>query len=80
MSLDALIADKPFSYRETAGGDVQIAYKGKTVTTLRGREAAKFMARADAGDERDTQLAMARLTGHFKRGTERSSKNRRSGP
>jgi hypothetical protein len=78
MSLDDLIADAPFSYRASSNGLVQIAYQGKTVTTFRGREAARFLARVESADERTAQLAMAKATGNFKRGNERAGKNSRS--
>jgi hypothetical protein len=77
MSLEDLIADTPFSYRVTAGGQVHIAYQDRTVTTLNGREADRFLARVEATDEAGAQLLMAKATGNFKRGNERAGKKRR---
>ncbi|MEM7098978.1 MAG: hypothetical protein AAF541_12025 [Pseudomonadota bacterium] len=65
------LADEPFDYQETKSGLVQIAYKGKTVTTLKGKEAQKFLDKTRGQDVRAAQLAMAKATGHFKRGNER---------
>jgi len=76
MSLDEMIAEEPFSYRATKSGLVLISYRGMTVTTLNGREATRFLSRVDSGDRKDAQLAMAKVTGHFKHGTERVSRNR----
>jgi hypothetical protein len=78
MSLEELIADTPFSYRATASGQVHIAYRDRTVTTLSGREADRFLARVDATDGSGAQLLMAKATGNFKRGNERAAKRRRS--
>ena len=71
MSLDELIAEAPFSYRSTGGGLVLIAYRKRTVKTLKGRDAARFLARVESASEAEAQLAMAKATGHFKHGTER---------
>ena len=79
MSLEDLIADEPFSYRETKSGLVQISYGGRIVTTLGGRDALRFLSRVESTDRGARQLAMAKVTGHFKHGTERgSSKDRNS--
>lgn len=76
-SLDEL----PFSYRAAKDGAVFVAYQGKTVTILRGKDAARFLARVAGADERAAQLAMAKVTGNFKRGNEHlaggKDKNRR---
>ena len=74
MSLDELIADEPFDYRTTKNGLVYISYKGRTVTTLRGRESSRFLSKVESRDSRDLQLAMAKATGHFKHGSERVSR------
>ena len=71
MSRDELIAESPFTYRCTGSGLVLINYRKRTVKTLKGRDAARFLARVESASEADAQLAMARATGHFKQGTER---------
>lgn len=76
MSLNELLSDESFSYRATKSGLVQISYQGKTVTTLSGQNASRFLARVSSADSQSAQLAMAKATGHFKHGTERVSKNR----
>ena len=60
-----------FDYRATKDGKVLITWHGKQVTILRGKAAQKFLARVDEVDERSAQLAMAKVTGHFKHGNER---------
>ena len=77
MSLEELIAEEPFDYRTTKNGLVYISYKGRTVTTLRGRESSQFLSKVESGNTRDIQLAMAKATGHFKHGSERAGKSKR---
>lgn len=78
MSYEELIRESPFAYRSAKSGLVQISYQGKTVTTLNGNDAARFLAKVESANQEQAQLAMAKATGHFKHGTERMSK-RRSG-
>ena len=60
-----------FSFRAHKDGTVRIAYRGKVVTTLAGKDASRFLARVDRADPEQAQLAMAKATGNFKRGNER---------
>ncbi len=64
---------EPFDFRETKGGLVQISYLGKVVTSLTGKEAARFLARAAGLDSPGLQRLMAKATGNFKRGNERAA-------
>ncbi len=61
-----------FSYQRTKDGGVRIAFNGKVVTTLSGKHAARFLARAEPAGEEERQHLMARATGNFKRGNERT--------
>ena len=56
-----------FSYQASKDDTVRISWNGRVVTTLRGRDALRFLDEAARGDE---QLAMAKATGNFKRGNE----------
>lgn len=76
MSLSDLLSDEPFSYREAKNGLVQISYNGKVVTTLRGRNSSQFLAKVSIADSKSEQHTMAKVTGHFKHGSERASKVR----
>jgi len=60
-----------FSFRAHKDGTVRIAYHGKVVITLAGKEATRFLARVDGADPNQAQLVMAKATGNFKRGNER---------
>jgi hypothetical protein len=60
-----------FSFRAHKDGTVRIAYRGKVVTTLAGKEASRFLARVAGAQPDQVQMAMAKATGNFKRGNER---------
>jgi hypothetical protein len=73
------LADEPFSYRQTKDGQVMISHSGRVVTTLRGKDAERFLSRAAPADPRALQLLMARVTGQFKFGNERQGKSKKRG-
>ncbi len=60
------LTSDPFAFRTTRSGIVFIERGGKTVTTLRGKAADQFLARAAAANEEQLQHLMARTTGHYK--------------
>ena len=62
-----------FAYTATRAGTVFISWNGKTVTTLKGSAAQRFLAQVAELDEDGARLLMAKLTGNFKRGNERVS-------
>ncbi len=62
--------DGVFSYRAHKDGAVRIAWRGRVVTTLAGKEAARFLLRIEGADGEQTHLLMAKATGNFKRGNE----------
>ena len=66
---------EPFAYHMTKNGKVFIEYEGRTVTTLQGKPAQKFLQRIATVSSQGAQLIMAKLTGNFKRGNERQGKN-----
>lgn len=45
------------------------------VTTLRGKDADRFLAKVVDADDQTAQMAMAKVTGNFKRGNERKAAN-----
>jgi hypothetical protein len=59
------------TYRRTKAGTVFVAWRGRTVTTLRGDAGRRFVARAEGLDSDRLQLLLAQVTGNFKRGNER---------
>ncbi len=61
-----------FTYAQTKSGKVFISWQGRTVTTLAGEGAKRFIARAAGLDRNGLQELMRRATGNFKRGNERN--------
>lgn len=61
-----------YEYRELASGEVRITHHGKPVTTLRGAAAARFLTELTT---RDPQAVMARYTGNYRHGNERTARD-----
>lgn len=61
-----------FEHRTLAGGEVEITHHGRVATTLRGAAAQRFHAELAAGA--DAQQLMARATGNYRRGNERTAR------
>jgi len=59
-----------FEYEER-DGEVVVRHRGRRATTLRGEKAWEFLAEVGSGD---AQLLMARVTGNYRRGNERTAK------
>jgi hypothetical protein len=66
-------SDLGFTYRLRKTGEVQVLHHGKLAATLRGTDAVDFLAEVEHGDAADAQQLMARLTGNYKRGNERTA-------
>ncbi|MEU7584789.1 hypothetical protein AB0A95_00645 [Micromonospora sp. NPDC049230] len=59
-----------FRYVQRADDTVVITHHGRVAGTLRGARAAQFLAEVDD----DPQLVMARWTGNYRHGNERTAK------
>ena len=59
-----------FDYIKRPDGSVVITHRGRVATTLRGQRAAEFLDEVDD----DPQGLMARVTGNYKHGNERTAK------
>jgi hypothetical protein len=64
-------APSGFKYVANADGSVTIDHRGRAAATLRGSRAAAFLAEIASVDD---QLVMARWTGNYRRGNERTAK------
>jgi hypothetical protein len=62
-----------FGYRVAKSGDVAIHRNGRVVTRLRGAAAAAFAAEAAHLAPAALQQRLARLTGRYRRGNERTA-------
>jgi hypothetical protein len=69
-----ILDDEVFTYQEGKDNKVFIFWHGKQVKILKGKAAQKFMATIAGLEHKDAQLVMAKATGNFKRGNERSGK------
>jgi len=65
-----------FEYKATSDGRVFISWNHRVVVTLAGSKAARFLEQATGVDDAGLQLLMARSTGNFRRGNERSGRKR----
>ncbi|MEV0227689.1 hypothetical protein [Streptomyces sp. NPDC050704] len=61
-----------FTYESHSDGTVTITHNTRPATTLRGPRATQFLAEVESGD---SQLVMARWTGNYKHGNERTARN-----
>lgn len=67
------MANRPSGFEyELVSNDVVIRHNSRRATTLRGAAAEQFMADVEVDDP---QELMARLTGNYKHGNERTAKN-----
>ncbi|GAA1854049.1 hypothetical protein [Asanoa iriomotensis] len=60
-----------FTFEQRADGSVLILHRGRVATTLRGARAREFLAEVDD----DPQHVMARWTGNYRHGNERTARN-----
>jgi len=72
------LTEEPFDYQVTKDQKVLIYWRGKQIKILSGSEAEKFLAAIEGLDEVGIQLALAKVTGNFKRGNERRAKSHNS--
>ncbi len=73
---DFLKESAPFGYREIKDSKIQVTFNGRLIKTLVGREVSKLQRVLDLDDDFKIQLFLAKITGQFKFGNEKVSKNR----
>ena len=61
-----------FEWTQRKNGDVVVTHHARVAAILRGRAAVEFVSDVGRGDP---QEVMARVTGNYKRGNERESRN-----
>ncbi|MFK8011492.1 MAG: hypothetical protein AB8B80_05590 [Marinicellaceae bacterium] len=69
-----MTSDLNFTYIKQ-NDDYHIFHHGKKATILRGNKALDFQADIETLSNKDLQQLMARLTGNYKHGNERTAKN-----
>ena len=65
------MADRHFSSGARGRGDVFVSRRGRDVTTLRGRAAARLLVSADGASDGQVQELLRRATGNVEHGNER---------
>ncbi len=65
--------EEVFSYRATKDGKVFLFWHRKQIKILKGLAAQEFLEDISDAETKEAQLLMARITGNFKHGNERSS-------
>ncbi|MEM8861900.1 MAG: hypothetical protein AAGD96_26555 [Chloroflexota bacterium] len=66
--------DLGFVYHVAKNGNVLISHHGRLATTLRGSKASIFVDKLNSLSFSKQQHMMAKVTGNYKRGNERTSK------
>lgn len=66
------LEEEPFSYKVSKDKKVFLYWHGKLVMTLKEKDSSKFLARIENADSKEAQLVMAKMTGNFKHGNEKS--------
>lgn len=77
MSDSDRLEEEQFTYKVTKDGKLFVYWHGKEVRTYTGLKAASIIEELNStSSTRDTQFALARVTGNFKRGNEKLAKGR----
>lgn len=67
--------EEQFTYKASRDGTLFVYWHGKHVRTYSGHQSAAILEEIEAAaSDKDVQLALARVTGNFKRGNERAPK------
>lgn len=66
--------DLPFHFQTLKNDRLQIFHKGRLAVTLTDRRAIQTLQKLEQADGHNAQLIMAKVTGQFKFGNEKSAK------
>ena len=72
-SPESVDGDLGFTFLLKKSGEVELLHRGKLASTLRGIDAMDFIAEVESGEFADAQQLMARMTGNYKHGNERTA-------
>ncbi|MDX2219078.1 MAG: hypothetical protein SF172_08655 [Burkholderiales bacterium] len=75
MTVGARLDEEPFGYQVRKDGSVAVSHGGRVVSVIAGREAERLIAKLSKANAQDVQLALAKITGNFRRGNERAAGN-----
>lgn len=77
MGQEELSQNKPFSYKIQKNEKIVVFYQGRQVAIYKGQKASQLKGKLEGLSEDETQLALAKITGNFKRGNEKFIKNKK---
>jgi len=66
------LKERPFEYKIYKNSTIQIYHEHKPVMILKESQARMLMEKLKGADEDEVQLILAKITGNFKRGNERT--------
>lgn len=66
------LKENPFDYKITKGDKMLVYYEGRQIMILNNKDTKKFRDSARNKSEMEIQLMLAKITGNFKRGNERT--------
>lgn len=72
-----MLDEEPFEYQIFKDNKVQIYWNNKPVMMLKGSAALDLLKKLERAEGKDVQLALAKITGNFKRGNEKIAKKQR---
>lgn len=64
-----------FTYKSLSDHELIIHYNGSEIKRLKGVNASQTIHKLEAASTEEVQLILAKITGNFKRGNERQSRN-----
>ena len=67
--------DQPFTYAVRKDGSLDISHDSKSVMVVTGADAARLTRKLAGASAEQVQMALAKITGNFKRGNERIAAN-----
>lgn len=73
------LIEEPFNYKITKKGTVIIYFDNKQIKIIKDREAERLIKKIKEAESNNTeiQLLLAKITGNFKRGNEKLSRNKK---
>jgi hypothetical protein len=69
------LSDRPFTCTARKDGSIDISHEGRSIMVVTGAEAARLARKLAGASAEEVQMALAKITGNFKRGNERIAAN-----
>ena len=69
------LSEQPFAYTVRKDGSIDISHEGRSVKVVAGADGARLARKLAGASAEVVQMALAKITGNFKRGNERIAAN-----